>query len=167
MTEIVQGANQWDAKMLQLADSHSPTEISIALGGIISPEKVASRVQVLLRQKNWLTAAQEDALITYKLKMMLLEFEGKHLDKDTGMMRFRILDKLGARLERRTSATEEDLDKLYGNQGRLMGKVVDNALSYMKGALREKVDAEHWDALVSEALMSAQAEIAKHEAVDA
>ena len=47
-----------------------------------------------------------------------------------------------------------------------MGEDVDQALAYMKGALREKVDPELWEELVREAMLHAQAEIAKHEMIE-
>jgi hypothetical protein len=155
-----------DDQILQLADSHSPEEISEKMNGVLSPEVVASRLQMLLKSKNWLTAAQEDALITLKLKRVLVELEGKFLDIDNAKMRLSFLKEIGSRLDKRSAASETDLTKLYDNQGAIMGRVYDSALSYMKGALRESVNAELWDELAREALMNAQVELAKHQAIE-
>jgi hypothetical protein len=159
-------ANKIDDKILQLADNHSPEEISRALGGVISPAKVAAHTQTLLKSKNWLTAAQEDALISYKMKRILLTLEGRFMDNDNFSARLKLLKEIGGRLDKRETAKDADLNKLYNNQGRIMGQVVDLALTFMKGALRKEIDADQWDALVQEALRNAQAEIAKHEAID-
>ena len=166
MEIVARPANKIDDKILQLADSHSPSEISRALNGVISPARVASHTQTLLKSKAWLTAVQEDMLISYKMKQVLIGLEGQYLDLDHALARVKILKEIGVRLDKRQAATEADLSVLYANQGRIMGQVVDNALTYMKGALREKVDPELWEELVKEAMYSAQAEIAKHEAID-
>jgi len=159
--------SQIDDKILQMAGSYSPEEVSAALGGIASPGRIAARTQVLLSSRDWLTATQEDQHVTFKLKRMLSDFEERYMDLDNATMRLKLLKEIGARLEKRSAATEIDLGKLYGNQGRIMGQAVDNALTYMKGALREKVDPDLWDELVQEAMLSAQSEIAKHQAIEA
>lgn len=156
-----------DDKILQLAATHSPEEISLQLGSVASPGRIAARVQTLLRSRDWLTDTQDDLLVTYRLQRMLMEFENQRLDIDNAKMRLSLLKEIGSRLEKRKAATDVDLGRLYGNQGRIMGQAVDNALTYMKGALREKVDPKLWDELVQEALLSAQAEIAKHEEIEA
>ena len=159
-------ANKIDDKILQLADSHSPEEISHALNGVVSPAKVAAHTQTLLKSKDWLTDVQEDALISYKMKKVLIGLEGQFMDLDHALARLKVLKEIGNRLDKRKAATDTDLNKLYANQGRIMGQVVDIALGYVKGALRDKVDPDLWDDIVKEAMYSAQAEIAKYEAVE-
>jgi len=154
-----------DDTILKYADSMSPDEISMSLGGVISPAAVAARTQSLLKAKDWLTEAQEDQLVTLRMKELVYGITSndyKYLD-----VKLRALIALGDRLDKRKKATEVDLNMLYGNQGALLGRVVDMALSYMRGALREEVDGARWDDLVAEAVTVAQAEIAKHEAVEA
>lgn len=159
-------ANLIDGRLLQLADSYSPDEISQMLGGTISPAAVAARVQTLLKSQNWLTATQEDQLITLKMKRILIELEEMALSVEGASVQLRILQTLGERLEKRRNGNGSDLNVLYGNQGRLMGQVVDDALSYVKGSFRKEIDAAEWDTVIAEALLHAQAKLAKHQAIE-
>lgn len=156
-----------DEKILRYAATYSPEEISVKLGGIASPGRIAARVQALLHSRDWLTSTQQDQLITFKLQRILLDFEDRVLDVDNAKIRISLLKDIGVRLEKRQAATEVDLGRLYANQGAIMGRVFDNALTYMEGALRDKVDPELWAKLKEEALYSAQAEVAKYEAIEA
>jgi hypothetical protein len=158
-----------DDTILRYADSMSPGEISQMLGGVISPATVAARTQTLLQAKDWLTETQEDQLVTLRMKQLVNDLLDSKYAQDYKYMdiRLKALTALGDRLDKRRSATAIDLNTLYGNQGALLGRVVDMALSYMKGALREAVDGEKWDELVREAVVQAQMEIRKHEAVEA
>ena len=162
----LKSANKVDQKILQLAGSHSPAEISARLGGVVSAGAVASRVQTLLKAKDWLTTAQEEQLLLWELKMALVEINERTMDKDMLKVKLAYTKAITDRLDKRLASTDIDLGVLYQNQGRIMGQVVDSALSYMKGALREQVDATLWEDLVKEAMYSAQAEIAKHEAIE-
>jgi len=163
MGEVVRSANRVDDKILAMAGTHSPEEISLALGGVVSPAKIAAHTQSLLRSKNWLTATQEDRLITIRLNNMLLDLEERYrnLDLDSVKVRLSILKEIGARLDKRAAATTEDLNKLYGNQGRIMAQAFDLALSYMKGALRDAVDPEKWEELKQEGLRNAQLQLTR------
>ena len=60
-----------DDTILKYADSMSPDEISMSLGGVISPAAVAARTQSLLKAKDWLTEAQEDQLVTLRMKELV------------------------------------------------------------------------------------------------
>lgn len=159
--------NPLDVKILALADSHSPEEISERLGGIVRPKTVASRVAHLLKTKNWLTAAQQDQLYTLRMSAILEELEQRYMDKDMAKLRLNVLKELSARLDKRAAATQVDLNALYGNQGRIMLQAFDVALSYMKGALRDEVDADRWDELRVEAIAHAKSELDKYEAIEA
>lgn len=154
-------ARPLDVKLLQLADSHSPEEIGERLR--LSPKAVAARITELLKMRDWLTAAQEDALITLKMKRILVQLEDRYLDLDNAMMQLRLLKEIGNRLDKRQAATSVDLSTYNQNVGRVLGQVVDSSLAYMKGALREQVDPELWDTLVMEAMQHARTEIAKNE----
>lgn len=166
MGEVARSSNKFDDKVLAMAGTHSPEEISEALGGTVSPAKIAAHTQSLLRSKNWLTATQEDRLITIRLNNMLLDLEDRFrtIDLDSVKVRLAILKEIGARLDKRAAATTEDLNKLYGNQGRIMAQAFDLALSYMKGALREAVDPEKWEELKQEGLRNAQLQLTRHQA---
>lgn len=147
----------------------SPEEISIMLGGLISSSAVAARAQTLLTAKDWLSEVQEDQLVTLRMKQLVLELidskssgDYKYLD-----IRLKALTALGDRLDKRKKATDVDLGVLYANQGQIMARIYDIAMSYVKGALRSEIDPARWDELQKEALLHARAELAKHEAVEA
>ncbi|QIK64522.1 hypothetical protein G7068_16230 [Leucobacter viscericola] len=159
-------ANAMDDKILQLAGSRSPEEISFMLGGLITPERIASRTQELLKSKNWLTQQQEQRRLYLTLSALLATLQDGYFDLDKAKVILATVKQLSAQAERLGAATEEDLNKLYGNQGRIMAQVVDGAFGYMRGALRERVPAELWDELMIEALSHARDEIAKHEAIE-
>lgn len=158
--------NQWDERMLLRADSMSPEEISVYLGGVIRPKTVAARITELLKTKNWLTLMQQRQLLDWKLRRILGTLEGRFLDLDNAMMQLRLIREINKQLDKREASTTVDLEKLYGNQGRIMAQAFDIALSYMKGALRSQVDAAEWDSLQVEALAHARAELDKHTAIE-
>lgn len=153
--------NKLDAKILSMADHASPEEISLKLGGTISAAGIAARAKQLLTSRDWLTAAEQDELVTYKMRRILGELETKYLDYDGAKVQLSLLRAIGERLDNRRAATAVDLSTYTENVGRQLGHVVDLALSYMKGALREEVDPTKWDALVDEAMGLAQQEIEK------
>ena len=170
MNEVsMRSANAVDSKILQYAGSHSPEEISYMLRPlIISPERIMARTQELLKSKNWLDLAQNQQRLHLVLQDMLSKIQSQFLDKDNAKIILGTVKELFSQTERMGRATEDDLNKLYGNQGLIMARVVDTALSYMRGAFREEIDPERWDAALAEALTIAQAEIAKHtEAIEA
>lgn len=165
--EKARPTNKVDDKIIALAATHSMEEISQALGGILSPAKVGARAQVLFRSKDWLTTAQEDQAINIRFNNILLELESRYMDTENAQNRISVLKEMGKRLDVRRAATQVDLNTLYGNQGRIMGRVFDKALAFMKGALREEVDSQRWDDLAEEALLNATTELQQYEAVEA
>ena len=162
-------ASNVDGTILKHADSMSPEEISLILGGIVSPQAVAARTQSLLKAKDWLTEAQEDQLVTLRLKQMFVELTESRQSGDYKYLTIKldVLKALGDRIDKRKAATDVDLNTLYGNQGQIMMKAFDLALAHMRGAFSGQIDIEAWDAEVAEALLYARGEIAKHEAIEA
>lgn len=155
-----------DDTILRYADSMSPEEISRLLGGVISPATVAARTQTLLTAKDWLSEAQEDQLVTLRMKQLVNDLLDSKYAQDYKYMdiRLKALTALGDRLDKRRQATTVDLNTLYGNQGAIMARAYDIALSYMRGVFKELIDADLWDETAREALVVAQSEILKHEA---
>lgn len=138
-----------DDTILKYADSMSPDEISMSLGGVISPAAVAARTQSLLKAKDWLTEAQEDQLVTLRMKELVYGITSndyKYLD-----VKLRALIALGDRLDKRKKATEVDLNTLYGNQAVIMGQAIELALQKALKVLRE-AHPELQEAEVREAL---------------
>lgn len=162
----VQPANPWDEKLLRLADTHSPEEISAALNGVLRPKTVAARIAELLKSKNWLSLMQRRQLLDWRLNKILLTLESRFLDIDNAMMQLRIIKELYKQIEKSEAATAVDLNQLYGNQGRIMAQAFDVALSYMKGAFRDKIDPAEWDSLQREALLHARNELEQHTAIE-
>ena len=165
-TEEPRKPNRLDDQILSLAGTMSPEEISREIKGVVSPGKIASRVQTLLKSRNWLSRAQERELIAYKLKSILLELEGRYATDDNMKIRITLIKEIGAQLDRAEKTTSQDLTTYSRNQGAILGRVVDIAFSSAKRALRDKVDSEEWDEVVREALFAAQLEISKHEIDD-
>lgn len=162
MNEVaVRPANALDDKIIQYAGSHSPEEISFMLGGMVSPERIMSRTHELLKTRGWLTIAQSQQRLHLVLNQLLAKMQDKYLDIDNAKVMLAMVKELFSQTERMGRATDDDLNKLYSNQGILMVRVVDKAMGYMRGALRDKVPAELWDELLAEALEAARDEIAK------
>ena len=130
-------ANKVDDKILQLADTHSPEEISFTLGGVVSPAAVAAQTQKLLKSKSWLSAAQEDALVTFRMRKILLELEGRYMDIENAGMRLKLLKEIGVRLDKRAAATSSDINMFYAAQAVQVGQTIELALHKTVEVLRE------------------------------
>lgn len=150
-----------DDKMLAMADSRSPKEISDALGGVISPTRVASRIKELLESRDWLTEAQQDQMVSLKMRDLLAKLEGEFFNLDNAKVQLMALKAIGDRLDKRRAATQVDLNTYHVNVGREMARVYDIAMSYMKGALREDIDPQRWEEAKQEAMIHARSELAK------
>jgi hypothetical protein len=164
------GSGQIDRLLLQgAASGRSAKELSALTNGVVKPEEARLRVSALLEERDWLSQAQRKKLLLedlHVLKDELFDRINRYASTDAVSPLVGVLKEIGNRLDKGDAATEIDLNRLYENQGVLMGRVVDQALSYMKGALRQQVDADLWDELVKEALINAQTEIAKYEAIE-
>ncbi|MFT4260352.1 hypothetical protein [Microbacterium sp.] len=165
-TEVANG--RVDQTILRYCDSESAEEISLRLGGVVSPERVAARKEVLLTTKNWVTAAQQEELILYRLRVLLAKIEERFQadDLDSAMVQLRLLKEIGNRFDKRREATQLDLEKLYGNQAAMMLRAFDIATSYLRGAFREQIDQETWDEAILEGMRRAEAELEKHRAIE-
>lgn len=160
-------ANAMDHKLLANADRLSANELSKLIGGIIPPERIAAHVKNLLKERDWLTDAELDNLITYKLQRALAKLESQFEDLDNLKVQLGFIRELGARLDKRRAATTVDLNTLYGNNGRLMAQIFDITLAHMRGQLQDSISLDAWDEAADQALAYAKAEIQKHEAIEA
>ncbi|MDL5351205.1 hypothetical protein [Microbacterium sp. zg-YB36] len=151
--------NELDAKILRLADHCSPEEISRELGGALSPARVAAHTKALLKSQDWLTDAEQDAIVTWKMRRILAKLEEQYMDLDNAKAQLAALKLIGERLDKRRAATQLDLTTYSETVGRQLGRVVDLSLTYMKGALRDEVDPDRWDELVQEAVLMAREKI--------
>lgn len=146
-----------------MADRMSFNEMSRELGGVLTAKQCAAKLDELLDAPDWMTAAREDRLITIRMSQILATLEERFQDIDNMTLQLKVLKELGNRLDKRQAATTVDLNTWNANTGRELGRIVDQSMAYMKGALREKVDAETWEQLEGEALAFAKAEIRKRE----
>ncbi len=155
-----------DDVLIRYADTLSPVALSAKVEGMLSPAQCRSRIAQLLDAPDWLTAAQQDQLVTMKMRMLISQLEGMNLTARVAEVLIRALEGLGARLDRRTEATEADLSKLYSFQGAVLLDAVSIAMNHMREALA-KGDAELeaiWDQHLENAIRFAQIELSKHEA---
>lgn len=155
-----------DQVILRYADSESPEAISERLGGVIKPERVAALGKKLLAGANWLTQAEQEELVIRRMRKIVADMESGYQDLGTQKAQIQALGEIAKRLDKRREVTAVDLEKLYANQAQIMLRAVDLATGYLRGAFRDQIDQERWDAAIKEGMALAAAELAKHEAVE-
>lgn len=158
-----------DAVIVRYADSLSPAQISFKIEGLLSPEQVMVRIGQLLDSPDWLSAAQQDQLVTLKMRQLVVELEEMPRTARNAEILIRALEAVGNRLDKRAAATEHDLSTLYAFQGAVMLDAIQKALGHMRSALTgaEKLSREEWDTALSAALRVAQVEISAHDSTEA
>lgn len=139
--------------ILRYADSRSAEEISEMLKGLISPVKVAERRNFLLTSRDPLTEAQQGSLILYKMRSLLAEMEGKYLDLDNAKFQLAMLKTLGEQYDKRKTATDDQLSRLYANQAQIMYEAIRIAFEIVLKRLG--VDEEEARAALAAALPQA------------
>lgn len=112
--------NDLDTKMLSLADHMSPEAISRELGGVISPARVAVRVKELLTSSNWLTDYEQEQLVIDKMRKILRKLDERYLDLDNAKVQLQLLRAVAERLDKRRSATQDELNSLHANHAQLL-----------------------------------------------
>ena len=136
----------------------SPEQISDRIGGVLTPARVAIKLRELLSASNWLEDAERERAVLHLLERKLVELN-KFNDLDTAKLVLAYGKELLVNLNKRKAVVEDQLLTYDRNVGQQLGHVVDLALGYMQGALREKVDPETWDRTKQEALALAWREI--------
>ncbi len=144
----------------------SPEDISREIGGVMSPARVMVRTRELLRAGDWLEEKESEQALLIVLRNRVYELQ-KAKDLESIKVQASIIKELLTQLDKRQKANEVDLNTFNANVGRVLGQVVDRTLAYMRGAFREEIDVEKWDEALEEALIMAQSEIEKHQAVEA
>lgn len=148
-----------DDLIIELAASGKSCEdISQRLGGTISPARVKLRMDQILSAPDWLTKAQQEEALIRLLQVGIVELRDNPTLDAAKLLRLQINDVLD-RLRERGRATEQDLQTWNANVGRELGRIVDKALSYMQGALREQVDPQTWERVKIEAMEMAWQDI--------
>ena len=158
-----------DQVIVRYADTLSPAELSFKIDGVLSPEQVMARIGRLLESREWLDSAQQDRLVTLKMRQLIVDLEEMKLSPRVAETLIRALESLGVRLERRTQATERDLHTLYAFQGAVMLDAINAAMAHMRGSITalDGVSEEAWDAAMEASIRFAQLEIGRYETVDA
>lgn len=154
-----------DAVLIRYADTLSSTAISFKIEGRLTPQQVMSRITTLLDTPDWLTAAQQDQIITMKLRVLITQLEEMPLTARLAEVMIAALEKLGNRLDRRSEATERDLSTLYAFQGTVMLEAISVAMGHMRERVTDgdAMKQAQWDDALESAIRFAQMELAKHE----
>lgn len=154
-----------DQALIRYADTLSLNAISFKLGGILTPEQCGARITQLLDAPDFLSAAQQDQLVTMKMRQLIVSLEEMTLTSRTAEVIIRALEAVGSRLDRRAEATEKDLSTLYAFQGTVLLEAVSIAIGHMRSTLTsgEAVSEKQWDNAMESALRFAQIELSKHE----
>lgn len=155
-----------DQLIMGAARGMTPEDISREINGILTPARVMVRTRELLKAPDWLTRAQQEQSL-----LIVLRNRVHQLQRESGLDAIKvqagIIKDLLGQLDKQYERTEADLNSYSQNVGRQLGHVVDLVLTYMRGAMREEIDLEKWDASIEEALVLAASEIEKKQAVEA
>lgn len=154
-----------DAVIVRYADTLSPAQIAHKIEGALTPQQVLTRIGQLLETSDWLTLAQQDMLVTLKMRQLVIELEEQPRTSRNAEILIRALEAVGNRLDKRQAATQQDLAQLYAFQGRVMLDAIQRALDHMKKSLTNSaaIEPAEWDAALTQALRAAQLEVDKHE----
>lgn len=154
-----------DQTLIRYADTLSLNALSFKIEGILSPEQCGARLVQLLDSPDWLTAVQQDQLITHKMRLAIIQLEEQLPSARNVEVLVNALEKLGNRLEKRVAANEADLSKLYAFQGQVLMETIDEVLAYMRGVVTDgnTVAAEQWDAALETAIRRAQIKLSSYE----
>lgn len=157
-----------DEVLIRYADTESPAAISFRLKGELSPSQVRARIISLTEATDWLSSAQEDRLLTLKMKQIINELMGQNLTARNAEVILNGLEKVGNRLDKRSAATEADLMRLYAFQGAAMLDTVNEAMAIVRAQIGvgniPSTELE-WDALLETAIRASKFKIAELEAV--
>lgn len=157
-----------DKVLIRYADSESPAAISFRLKGELSPSQVRARIVSLTEATDWLSSAQEDRLLTLKMKQIINELMGHTLTARNAEVLLNGLEKVGNRLDRRTAATEQDLMRLYAFQGAALLDTVNEAMAIVRAQIAVgniPTTELEWDALLETAIRASKFKIAELESV--
>lgn len=154
-----------DQVLVRYADTLTPQAISFKLDGLLTPEQVMARITQLVDTPDWLSGAQQDNLVTMKMRQLIVELEEMPRTVRNAEVLIRALESLGNRLDKRVAATQKDLSQLYAFQGTVMLEAINTAMTHMKARLTgaSGLSEEEWDSALESALRHAQMEIGKHE----
>lgn len=152
---------QADEVIVRYADTLSPADIAFKLEGLLTPAQVRARTIQLLESPDWLSAMQQDQLVTMKMRKLIVRLEEMTLTSRTAEILIRALEALGNRLDKRYQANEVDLQRLYAFQGVAFLDAVTTTMKEMQHRLISGVPitAADWDEALTPALSRAQLQL--------
>lgn len=154
-----------DDALIRYADTMSLEELSIKIGGKLTPEQCGARLKELLKKRNWLDAAERDLLVTLKMSKLIVELEEQPRSARNAEVLIRALEALGNRLEKRAKATEQDLQSLYAWQAETFITVLEGVVRRLQASTPlGELDAVTLEPIVDDALRLARVELEAHEA---
>ena len=133
---------------------------------IYDAEQVDRKIKEALAAPDWLTEAQQERAMLRMVQINLAalrdmatglgDVDAYH---DNAKIQLAYIDRIFARFDKRRQVVEDDLEKWNANVGREIGAIVDEALAYMKGALRNEISGDDWETLKADAMRHAWARI--------
>ncbi|MEV5068868.1 hypothetical protein MRBLMI12_000424 [Microbacterium sp. LMI12-1-1.1] len=140
----------------------SAEAISERIGGILSPPRVMLRLRELLSGGTRLDDLEHERAVMMLLEKNLIALQNL---PQKGSEEYRVLlsyaKALFDRMDKRKASIQAELNTYDQNVGRQLGHVVDLAMGYLRGAVRDQIDGAKWDELVEEAMAMAWNEIQK------
>ena len=127
-------------KMLAYAASHSPAEISRLLGGVVTPEEVASRTVRLLHDRDWLSLAQKRQLAYIEMQEIVASFRDWARDgsKDAAEIVLRGTQQIMKFLDKDQASLSEMQVTITAAYAARMGEAISLALDALLSLLRTK-----------------------------
>ena len=150
-----------DQALIRYADTMRLAQLSYKIDGQLTPEQCGARLAHLLEAPDWLTATQQDQLITHKMRLIISELEDMPRTTRNAEVILNGLEKVGAPLDKREAANEADLKRHYSFEGTVLLHAV-QAFSQHVRKLDPHTESE-WEAAVIGGLRYAQIEVNRHE----
>jgi len=136
----------------------------------IPAQNVAARMQELLEAHDWMTDRQQERLLIMEMEEFIQNardmLENADLENyaPIAAVVLKGMTTVGNRMDSRKSILDDDINKITMAQGRLMGQVVDIALTHVRATLKERypeTDDEEIDVLLMEGMTLASRQIDK------
>lgn len=127
-------------RILRLADTHSPEEISRELKGLLSPARVRLKLNDLLSKngRSWLDDVQREEILMWRLQKVVAQLErNSAVSLDHTKVLVQTLKLVGERLDKRQAANQVDLKALYSNQAQIMYEAIRLAFTDVVETLRQ------------------------------
>jgi hypothetical protein len=152
-----------DEVLIQYADTLSAEAISFKIEGALTPAQVRQRIADILATPDWLTAVQQDQLVTQKMRLLVSKLEELPLTARTAEVMLAGLRAVGERLDKRQAANEADLNRHYAFEGVMLLENLESALGAILEYLGDNLSPAEHDTAIELGLRHAQLEQAKYE----